>query len=159
MNFKHGHNQAGNPSKTYTAWANMLQRCTNEYKEDYKNYGGRGITVCEAWKDFRNFFVDMGESPVGLTLERKDNNSGYNKDNCEWATRQKQAVNKRAQKMPSNNTSGLLGVSIKRHRIGVIKAYVAWSRKDGRTTDLYWGGDFFEACCVRKSWEAQQRVD
>ncbi len=159
MHFIHGHNQTGFRTKTYTAWSNMWQRCTNKWNEDYKNYGGRGITVCSEWRDFTVFLKDAGESPEGLTLDRIENDKGYYKENCRWVTRAVQNENKRPQKKPSTNTSGLLGVSIKRHSFGErkIKAYVAWGRAGGVTRDLYWGGDFFEACCVRKSWEARQR--
>lgn len=73
----------------------MLDRCQRPANRHYADYGGRGITVCERWKQFDAFFEDMGEAPADLTLERLNNNEGYNPDNCVWATRKEQARNKR----------------------------------------------------------------
>lgn len=80
----------------YHTWAAMLDRCRNPKNETYKNYGGRGITVCKAWHKFGGFFKDMGKRPTGLTLERKNNDLGYFPENCIWATRIAQANNRRA---------------------------------------------------------------
>jgi hypothetical protein len=74
----------------------MLQRCTNPNVDKYADYGGRGIRVCDDWRDFTIFLCDMGECPPGLTLERKDNEKGYNKENCRWATIAEQRQNTRA---------------------------------------------------------------
>jgi len=87
------HGESNNNS--YGSWQAMLTRCSNKNQRSYKNYGGRGITVCQEWLSFENFLADMGERPEGMSLERIDNEQGYNKLNCKWATRQEQSRNKR----------------------------------------------------------------
>lgn len=86
------------PSHTpeYRIWAGMLQRCQNQKRESYKNYGARGIEVCERWKKFSNFIKDMGPRPsAAYSIERLENSEGYEPDNCVWATGIIQGRNRR----------------------------------------------------------------
>ena len=68
-------------SDVYQSWKYMLYRCNNSKCANYKNYGGRGIKVCDRWHKFENFYEDMGERPIGLSIDRINNNNGYYKDN------------------------------------------------------------------------------
>lgn len=83
----------------YHVWAAMRRRCQDTNSKSYKDYGGRGITVCDRWQDFANFIEDMGQRPSPeYSIERKDNDRGYSPDNCIWATRDIQAKNRRPPK-------------------------------------------------------------
>lgn len=83
-------------TKLYRVWAQMIQRCTNPNHASYKDYGGRGIAVSDAWRDFAQFELDMGSTwREGLTIDRKDNSLGYSRENCTWITRAEQLKNRR----------------------------------------------------------------
>lgn len=83
-------------SPEYSSWRNMIKRCYNSNHTAYKNYGGRGIEVCESWRSsFTAFYTDMGNKPEGTTLDRIDVNGHYNKENCRWSTVKEQNINKR----------------------------------------------------------------
>jgi len=94
----HGYYIYGTP-KIYETWHSMIQRCNNKNSMSYKWYGARGIKVCERWKDFNNFFEDMGKKPDGLTIERKDNDGNYEPDICKWATQKENNRNNRGTKL------------------------------------------------------------
>lgn len=93
----------------YDTWRNMIKRCTNPKDKGYKNYGGRGITVCEEWQDVTQF-IEWAEAThiEGLTLDRIDNEGNYEPDNCRWVDMTIQSLNKRKSK---NNTSGYVGIN------------------------------------------------
>ncbi len=95
-NTKHGHSpKNGKPSPTYNSWRGMKKRSLNPNNPNYRYYGGRGIKVCKRWMDFENFLADLGERPEGKTLDRIDNNKGYEPGNCRWATPKQQIQNRR----------------------------------------------------------------
>lgn len=112
-------------TKAYGTWEGMLQRCNNTNSENYYNYGGRGILICNAWLDFENFFSDMGERPDGMSLDRIDVNGNYCKENCRWTTPSVQGFN---QRISSNNTSGRTGVSWNKQK-QKWDAYIMKNRK------------------------------
>ena len=99
MTKTHGHAGHHNVSGTYHTWIGMKTRCSNKNHIAYKNYGGRGIKVCERWLKFENFLEDMGERPEDLTIDREDNNGNYEPGNCKWATTKEQNRNGRRTKL------------------------------------------------------------
>jgi hypothetical protein len=87
-----------NPPALYQVWQNMRSRCRNPNNPSFANYGGRGITVCPAWEDYRTFERDMSPRPEGTTLDRIDNDKGYSPENCRWVDWKSQCRNQRKTK-------------------------------------------------------------
>lgn len=117
----------GGASDVYSIWNMMKQRCGNPNCRSYKDYGYRGINVCERWMKFENFRDDMGPRPAGFSIERINNDGNYEPSNCRWASRAQQASNKRntvrltlnGEKTTVSELANMTGVSRDnvRHRI------------------------------------------
>ncbi|HBF42328.1 MAG TPA: hypothetical protein DDW42_01620 [Desulfobacteraceae bacterium] len=113
INTTHG----GTYSEEYTTWCSMKQRCYYVKNKRYKDYGGRGIKVCEKWKnDFTSFLNDMGKRPNGMSIERKNNDGDYEPSNCKWATGKQQGRN--------NSNNNLIKI------LGETKTMVEWSEDE-----------------------------
>lgn len=121
----------------YSAWHSMKGRCLNPNHHDFHNYGGRGITVCERWLKFENFYADMGKRPEGKSLDRFPNNDGnYEPGNCRWATPKEQSNNRRS------NVFIEFGA--------VRKTKTEWAREIGIS---------FESLCKRlKKWSLERAL-
>lgn len=118
FNAKHGYCAKGNPHPVWTCWNSLFARCYNPKTKGYHLYGGRGIKVCHRWKVFKNFLQDMGPGwKRGLTLDRINNNRGYNPENCRWATHFQQMGNKRT--------------NVRITALGKTMHLAAWARHSG----------------------------
>ncbi len=97
MSKTHGQSWGENKTPEYKTWTAIIERCHNQRSKHFKKYGARGLTVCERWRDsFVDFFSDMGRRPSSdYSIERVNNERGYEPGNCKWATRIEQANNKR----------------------------------------------------------------
>ncbi len=100
VRIKHGATRAGRPTREYESWRHMKKRCFNRNNHKFKNYGGRGISVCERWRNsFNNFLEDMGTCPPAHSIDRIDNNKDYMPGNCRWATGKEQNRNSRRNRL------------------------------------------------------------
>lgn len=84
-------------TKVYVTWCQMIARCLDQNSISYKNYGGRGISICDRWRQFNNFFADMGDRPFkNAQIDRIDNEGNYEPGNCKWSTPAENALNRRS---------------------------------------------------------------
>lgn len=115
--------------RTYLSWQNMVARCSNSKLPFYKNYGGRGVRVCDRWKKYENFLEDMGVRPEETSIDRINGDLGYFKDNCQWADRKTQNRNIRrkidwAQAMTILTVKNMSNKKLAEH-YGICKSYVS----------------------------------
>lgn len=118
MTLTHGEASASRRTPEYRAWYHIKDRCLNPRNKMYAYYGGRGITVCDRWFKFNNFLEDIGRRPSkSHSIDRIDNNKGYYKENCRWATRGQQAFNRRSNRIIT--------------AFGSSKPLTVWARETG----------------------------
>jgi len=116
--YKHGFAKRGKITKEYKIWADIKTRCLNVNSKVFEHYGGRGITICNRWKNsFENFLKDMGFAPPKYEIERINVNGNYEPNNCKWATRQEQCSNRRQNKFITFND--------------ITKTYTQWEKELG----------------------------
>ena len=122
-NFKHGEGH-NNKTVEYRTWSGIKERCYSKTNHNYDNYGGRGIVVCDEWRnDYVKFLTDMGRRPLGHTLDRIDVNGPYSKANCRWSTPTAQQRNRRNNTMVEWNGK-LYVASHLAEVLGVTKEHV-----------------------------------
>ncbi len=121
----HGHTVNRKKTAEYQTWLGMWQRCGNPRSTNFKNYGGRGIKVCERWQKFENFIADMGRRPSAEhSIERKDHDGDYCSENCVWATRVEQNNNSRHNVLLTHN--------------GKTQNIMQWSQELGMSFTALW---------------------
>ena len=92
---KRGYTNGRWKTRAWRIWGGMMKRCFNPQARKFCNYGGRGITVSHSWRDFNNFYNDLGDPPNGYQIDRVDNNGNYCKENCRWIPAAENQINKR----------------------------------------------------------------
>lgn len=133
-------------SVEYRVWRHAIARCHNPRDSNYHNYGARGITVCERWRaSFVNFLEDMGHRPPGrMSLERVDNDSGYSKENCIWATAAAQARNSRNTKLNTEAAKVIRHLAKKGIKVSLLARLYRTSPRNARSVvacKIWWDGN------------------
>lgn len=128
-------------TRAYSIWHGMLSRCNNSNEKAYPNYGGRGIKVCERWKSFINFVTDMGDPPPGMSVDRIDNDKGYEPENCRWVDRRTQNRNKRNNRLLTIKGETLpLSVWVERtgipYQTASARLRLGWPAEDAVSTPI-----------------------
>lgn len=144
----HGHSRSRfgrDASPTYSSWCSMLARCENPSNKSYGMYGARGVSVCEEWKDFRNFLRDMGERPDGTTLDRIDSHGNYVPGNCRWATATEQSRNRDYVRTIEYN--------------GHTKLFIDWCRELGLNYSSTYQRIYCRGWSVEKAFDRQYRSE
>lgn len=131
----------GKVTAVYACWQSIKDRCLNPKSQHWKWYGARGISVCERWsgKDgFNNFIEDMGVPLPGMTIDRKDNNSGYFKENCWWATKKEQARNRRKRERMAGSLAWKANqVGLKYSVVYTRVKLLGWDEEKALSTPVY----------------------
>ena len=142
----------GRDHPLWSTWNGMLYRCYNPNSPNYKDYGGRGISVCNGWKDsFSTFVRDMGERPKNHTLDRKDNDGNYSPSNCKWSTPEQQVRNRRSQSGGTSKWTGVHWGKDKKKWIARICHYMS-----GKETTTY-VGSFDDEIEAAKAYDLKVR--
>lgn len=126
--------------RAYSSWRYMIKQCTNPAARDYARYGGRGITVCERWLDFRNFLADMGEKPEGRIFDRIDNEGNFEPGNCRWATPEERTRTLKGYRMaevPEHPLAGKYGLILVHRKVLYDRIGPGWH-------PCHWCGELVE---------------
>lgn len=135
-------------TRVYKIWAGMISRCRNPSDEKSKRlYSDKGIEVCERWKTFENFFQDMGDAPIGASIDRIDGSKNYEPSNCRWATPEEQANNTTRNRFIEHNGKTMT-ISMWARQLGIKPNTLTYRLRRGKSIEqaLAWGGTDSAGC-------------